>query len=43
MKLSVWKRILAVGRWSHLLCLAAIAVWQNCVFLETNAMAAPAT
>ncbi len=47
MKLNFWiKRILAGGRWmaDALLCLAAIAfVWQGGFFLDTNAMATPAT
>ncbi len=40
------KRILAVGRGmaNTLLCLAAIAfVWQGAFFVDTNAMATPAT
>jgi len=47
MKLNYCRqRISVVGRWmaSSLLCLAAIAfVWQGGFFLDTNAMAAPAT
>jgi len=40
------KRISAAGRWmaNTLLCLATIAfMWQGGFFLDTNAMAAPAT